>query len=228
MRLRLGLLLLGIIRAATPFHGKCFVGSMRNSKLFLTAAAMLLASSAPSDATKIHLFRSARPHDQPAARQERPEAEPVPYHWSQGAAPKAHWDMVERFGKVGLSPGQYLWSTTLPEGETRVVVDLLTQMAYVYRGDHLVGASTMSSAKTGHITPYGYWSILEKRPFYRSKKYDNAPMPWMERIDNYGIAFHGGVNPGYPASHGCMRLPMKFAEKLYSVTKIGTKVVIEG
>ena len=70
--------------------------------------------------------------------------------------------------------------------------------------------------------------VLEKRPFYRSKKYDNAPMPWMERIDNYGIAFHGGVNPGYPASHGCMRLPMKFAEKLYSVTKIGTRVVIEG
>ena len=54
------------------------------------------------------------------------------------------------------------------------------------------------------------------------------PMPFMERIDDYGIAFHGGVNPGYPASHGCMRLPMKFAEKLYGVTRIGTKVVIEG
>ena len=114
------------------------------------------------------------------------------------------------------------------EGDTRVVVDLLTQMTYVYRGDQLLGASTMSSAKTGHITPYGFWTILEKRPFYRSKKYDNAPMPFMERIDNYGIAFHGGVNPGYPASHGCMRLPMKFAEKLYGVTKVGTKVVIEG
>ncbi len=49
-------------------------------------------------------------------------------------------------------------------------------------------------------------------------------MPFMQRIDEYGIAFHGGVNPGYPASHGCMRLPMKFAEKLYGVTKVGTKV----
>jgi len=78
------------------------------------------------------------------------------------------------------------------------------------------------------VTPYGFWTILEKRPFYRSKKYDNAPMPFMQRIDNYGIAFHGGVNPGYPASHGCMRLPMKFAEKLYGLTKIGSKVIIEG
>jgi len=137
--------------------------------------------------------------------------------------------MVAEFGKVGLRPGQYVWATNVPtEGDTRIVVDLLTQMAYVYRGDALVGASTMSSAKTGHVTPYGYWTILEKRPFYRSKKYDNAPMPWMQRIDDYGIAFHGGVNPGFPASHGCMRLPIKFAERLYSVTKIGTKVVIEG
>lgn len=186
---------------------------------------MLALCSTGSNA-KIHLFGRERGKTRIAAP---PKAESVPYHWTQGAALKAHWDMVSRFGKVGLSPGQYVWAATAPsEGETRVVVDLLTQMTYVYRGNQLIGASTMSSAKTGHITPYGYWSILEKRPFYRSKKYDNAPMPWMERIDNYGIAFHGGVNPGYPASHGCMRLPLKFAQKLYGVTKIGTKVVIEG
>jgi lipoprotein-anchoring transpeptidase ErfK/SrfK len=122
-----------------------------------------------------------------------------------------------------------VWAASTPtEGDTRIVVDLLTQMTYVYRGDRLLGASTMSSARQGHITPYGFWSILEKRPFYRSKKYDNAPMPFMQRIDDYGIAFHGGVNPGYPASHGCIRLPMKFAEKLYAATKVGSKVIIEG
>lgn len=184
---------------------------------------VLAVCSTPADA-KISLFGSHRPK-----AQDRAGPQPVPYHWTQGAAPKAHWDMVAQFGTVGLRPGQYLWATTTPiDGDTRIVVDLLTQMAYVYRGDMLVGASTMSSAKTGHITPYGYWTILEKRPFYRSKKYDNAPMPWMQRIDDYGIAFHGGVNPGFPASHGCMRLPMKFAERLYSVTKVGTKVIIEG
>ncbi len=53
-------------------------------------------------------------------------------------------------------------------------------------------------------------------------------MPWMQRIDEYGIAMHGGATPGYPASHGCIRLPMKFAEKLYGLTKVGSKVVIEG
>jgi lipoprotein-anchoring transpeptidase ErfK/SrfK len=153
----------------------------------------------------------------------------VPYHWTLGNAPQAHKDMVAEFGKLGLKPGEYVWASSIPaEGETRVVVDLLTQMTYVYRGDKLLGASSMSSAKTGHVTPYGNWTILEKRPFYRSKKYDNAPMPFMQRIDDYGIAFHGGVNPGYPASHGCMRLPMKFAEKFYGVTRLGTKVIIEG
>jgi lipoprotein-anchoring transpeptidase ErfK/SrfK len=153
----------------------------------------------------------------------------VPYHWTVGNAPQAHKDMVAEFGKLGLKPGEYVWATAAAaQGDPRIVVDLLTQMTYVYRGEKLLGASSMSSAKTGHITPYGYWTILEKRPFYRSKKYDNAPMPFMQRIDEYGIAFHGGVNPGYPASHGCMRLPMKFAEKLYGVTKVGTKVIIEG
>jgi lipoprotein-anchoring transpeptidase ErfK/SrfK len=199
-------------------------------RTILAIAAAALAPCSTASSAKIHLFGTGRPKGhaqaQPAVQ---PQPQPPPYHWTQGAAPQAHRDLVAEFHRVGLKPGEYVWAATVPsEGDTRVVVDLLTQMAYVYRGDRLVGASTMSSAKTGHITPYGYWSILEKRPFYRSKKYDNAPMPFMQRIDNYGIAFHGGVNPGYPASHGCMRLPMKFAEKLYGVTRIGTKVVIEG
>ena len=197
---------------------------MRILRTLLAGTLALGAINGPAVA-KFHVFGTSRAK----ARSAPAGPQPVPYHWSNGAAPKAHWDMVTQFKKVGLKPGEYVWSATAPPvGEPRVVADLLTQMVYVYRGDKLVGASTMSSAKTGHITPYGFWSILEKRPFYRSKKYDNAPMPFMQRIDDYGIAFHGGVNPGYPASHGCMRLPLKFAEKLYGVTKIGTKVVIEG
>ena len=190
----------------------------------LTAmAAALLAVCSTQSAAKIRLFgRHA-----PAARVVRPQ--PPPYRWTLGAAPKAHRDLVAQFGKVGLAPGQYVWAATVPaQGDTRIVIDRLTQMAYVYRADTLVVAAHVSTAKQGHITPLGQWSILEKRPFYRSKKYDNAPMPFMQRIDSYGIALHGGANPGFPASHGCIRLPMKFAQKLYGVTKIGTKVVIEG
>ena len=153
----------------------------------------------------------------------------IPYLWTLGNAPKAHKDMVATFGKTGLKPGQYFWASSIPtEGDTRVIIDRMTQMAYVYRGDTLVGISTVSTAKQGHITPLGEWKILEKRPLYRSKKYGNAPMPWMERIDEYGIALHGGGTPGYPESHGCIHLPNKFAEKLYGLTRIGTAVIIEG
>jgi lipoprotein-anchoring transpeptidase ErfK/SrfK len=128
-----------------------------------------------------------------------------------------------------MTPGDYVWATSVPtEGESRVVIDLLTQMAYAYRGDTLVGATTISSAKSGMVTPLGFWSVLEKKKFHRSRKYNNAPMPFMQRLDEYGIALHGGANPGYPASHGCVRLPMKFAEKLFALTKVGSKVVIEG
>ena len=145
------------------------------------------------------------------------------------AASRAAFDMFEAFGFKRLKPGQYLWRD-VPDsaGPERVVIGLTDQLAYLYRGDTLVAVATISTGRFDKPSPTGVFSVLDKRPFYRSKKYDNAPMPWMERIDNYGIAFHGGVNPGYPASHGCMRLPMKFAEKLYGVTRIGTKVVIEG
>jgi lipoprotein-anchoring transpeptidase ErfK/SrfK len=153
----------------------------------------------------------------------------APYLWTLGNAPKAHQDMVATFGRVGLKPGEYLWASAAPAaGEPRVVVDRLTQMAYAYKGDALVGAASVSTASKGRVTPLGEWSVLDKRPFYRSKKYNNAPMPFMQRIDEYGIALHGGPNPGYPASHGCIRLPMKFAERLYGLTKVGTKVIVEG
>ena len=159
----------------------------------------------------------------PAAKTE------LPYRWTHGAAPQAYKDMVAGFGRKGLKTGEYLWASAVPaEGDTRIVIDRLIQVAYVYRADKLVGAASVSTARQGRITPLGFWSVLEKRPFYRSKKYDNAPMPFMQRIDEYGIALHGGANPGYPASHGCIRMPMKFAEKLYGLTKVGSKVVIEG
>jgi lipoprotein-anchoring transpeptidase ErfK/SrfK len=158
-----------------------------------------------------------------------PPASTLPYKWTLGNAPQAHTDMVATFGRVGLKPGEYLWAKTIPaEGETRVVIDRLTQMAYVYRADQLVGATTVSTARQGYITPLGEWTILEKRPFYRSRKYDNAPMPFMQRIDDYGVALHGGGTPGRPESHGCIHLPNKFAQKLFGLTKVGSKVVIEG
>ena len=151
------------------------------------------------------------------------------YRWTQGNAPRAIDEMAEVFGKTTLGPGKYVWAADIPEeGDTRLIIDLLTQMAFVYRDDQLIGAAAISSGTGERPTPLGFFSVLEKQRFYRSRKYDNAPMPFMQRIDTYGIALHGGDNPGFPASHGCIRLPYKFAERLFALTELGSKVVIEG
>jgi hypothetical protein len=143
------------------------------------------------------------------------------------AASQARIDMIEAFGDKVLKPGQYLWRN-LPDaaGPERVVISLSDQLAYLYRGGSLIAVAAISTGIEGRNTPTGIFSVLDKRPFYRSKKYDNAPMPWMQRIDEYGIALHGGYNPGYPASHGCIRLPVAFAKRLYSITDLGMPVYI--
>lgn len=142
------------------------------------------------------------------------------------AASQAAFDMFEAFGFKRLKPGQFLWRNVPEGGPERVVISLGDQLAFVYRGNSLVAVAAISTGIEGRDTPTGIFSVLDKRPFYRSKKYDNAPMPWMQRIDQYGVALHGGYNPGYPASHGCIRLPVAFAKKLYSLTDIGTQVYI--
>ena len=143
------------------------------------------------------------------------------------AASQARIDMIDAFGEKVLKPGQYLWRD-VPDaaGPERVVISLSDQLAYLYRGDTLMAVAATSTGRDSKPSPTGIFSVLDKKPFYRSKKYDNAPMPWMQRIDQYGIAMHGGYNPGYPASHGCIRLPVAFAKKLYGVTGIGTPVYI--
>ena len=157
------------------------------------------------------------------------EPAPLPYQWTQGNAPQAHKDMLATFGPLNMRPGEAHWVATMPtEGEAKVVIDILTQRFYVYRGDKLVGVSTISSGKKGDETPLGFWSVKIKKKKGFSRKYDNAPMPFMQMYDEKGIAFHAGPNPGYPASHGCVRLPLKFAERLFGMTKIGTEVIIEG
>ena len=131
------------------------------------------------------------------------------------------------FGPLALKPGDYRWAANVPEaGDTKVVIDLLTQLFYVYRGDQLVGVATISSGKKGRETPLGFWNVMLKQKLGHSRKYENAPMPFMQRIDDYGIALHAGQLPGHPASHGCIRLPAQFAAKLYRVTDIGSEVLI--
>jgi hypothetical protein len=128
---------------------------------------------------------------------------------------------------VDLSPGQFVWRPeTSAEGAVEIVISLPLQMAYVYRGGVLIGASTVSSGREGYETPTGSFEILQKRRVHHSNRYDNAPMPFMQRLTWDGIALHGGAIPGHPASHGCVRLPQAFARNLYAVTSLGAAVHI--
>src|SRR6476660_699579 len=143
------------------------------------------------------------------------------------AASQARMDMLDAFGPKMLKPGQFVWRDVPPSAwSQRVVVSLSDQMAYLYRGDTMVAASTITSGKDSKPTPDGIFSILRKTPMWRSKKYDNAPMPFAQFFDPAGIAMHAGFNPGHAASHGCIRLPMAFAKKLYTTTDVGTPVYV--
>ena len=124
-----------------------------------------------------------------------------------------------------LDPGEYVWNPAgAPEGQIEIVVSIPMQMAYVYRGGQLIGASTVSTGKPGHDTPTGTFTILQKRRTHFSNLYDDAPMPFMQRLTWDGIALHAGQIPGTPASHGCIRLPMAFARTLFGATGLGTRV----
>jgi len=126
-----------------------------------------------------------------------------------------------------LKPGEYWWNPKLsPSGPVMVLVSVPEQMMHVYRNGILIGRSTVSTGSKGNATPGGVFSILEKKQEHYSKKYDNAPMPNMQRLTWTGIAMHSGNLPGYPASHGCIRLPFDFSQLLFSATASGGTVVV--
>jgi lipoprotein-anchoring transpeptidase ErfK/SrfK len=107
-----------------------------------------------------------------------------------------------------------------------ILVSVPEQTMHVYRNGVLIGRSTVSTGSKSHSTPGGIFSILEKKQTHRSKKYDNAPMPYMQRLTWTGIAMHSGALPGYPASHGCIRLPYDFSQLLFKATEKGGTVVV--
>lgn len=126
-----------------------------------------------------------------------------------------------------FKPGDYVWHPEIsPAGPVVVIVSLPEQRMYVYRNGVRIGRSTVSTGKKGYTTPTGMFTILQKKVSHESSIYKGAQMPHMQRLTWTGIAMHAGHLPGYPASHGCVRLPVDFAEKLYSVTRNGTSVII--
>lgn len=127
----------------------------------------------------------------------------------------------------GLKPGQFVWEKRANNTtDLRIVAVLDIQRIYVFDGSTLVAFSTMSSGKKGHATPTGSFPILQKNIDHKSNLYNDAPMPYMQRLTWDGIALHAGHIPGYPASHGCLRLPMPFAKSLFGITKMNQVVTI--
>ena len=107
-----------------------------------------------------------------------------------------------------------------------IVVSLASQRMFVFEDGELWDTSKVSTGKRGKETPAGVFPILQKKVHHRFTLYDDAPMPYMQRLTWDGVALHAGSVPGYPASHGCIRLPRSFAKKLYGVTNFSSTAVI--
>jgi hypothetical protein len=95
-----------------------------------------------------------------------------------------------------------------------------------YDTNGVFAESPVSTGMKGHSTPMGVFSVIQKHKFHHSNIYSGAPMPYMQRITWSGVAMHAGVLPGYPASHGCIRMPMAFAVKMWDWTRMGARVIV--
>ena len=117
-------------------------------------------------------------------------------------------------------------AATQPGSPLKLIVSIRRQRVSVWDGLHKLAESPISSGMSGHETPTGVFSILQKNRVHFSNIYDNAPMPFMQRLTWSGVALHAGALPGYPASHGCIRLPYSFAKQLFELTRIGARVIV--
>jgi hypothetical protein len=113
-----------------------------------------------------------------------------------------------------------------PQGPLQIIISVADQKVSLYDNGALIARSSVSTGTQRHPTPLGVFSVIGKQRWHRSNLYSAAPMPYMQRITWSGIALHAGVLPGYPASHGCIRLTNGFAARLWQLTKRGTRVII--
>ena len=190
------------------------------SPLAITAAVAaapesLLRAPAPTPLPTIAAAAPAAPERAAAPAPVVPAPPPTPaVEAKKPGAPAAEVKPAKKAAKAWSKKG------------VRVLVSIPQQKAYVFEDGALAFTAPVSTGKKGHPTPVGTFRILLKKVHHRSSKYDNAPMPYMQRLTNYGIALHAGHVPGYPASHGCIRLPRGFAKTLYGLTDSSTRVTI--
>ncbi|MEH2608420.1 L,D-transpeptidase [Bradyrhizobium sp. AZCC 1693] len=172
----------------------------------LTAAGTLVAAPQADAATMFYWQDSDPGYYRPA-----PVAQP---HKPKARRPSA---------KAGAAIKE---ANAKPHGPLIIAVSIEQQKVRIYDSNGLFAESPVSTGMKGHSTPMGVFSVIQKHKMHRSNIYSDAPMPYMQRITWSGVAMHAGVLPGYPASHGCIRMPMAFAVKMWNWTRMGARVIV--
>jgi len=154
------------------------------------------------------------------------QAAPFYYRWAPGF--RYHWEP-----QWYRSPRKHVHReretphrSSAARAPLLIAISIAQQEAKIYSGTTEIATTPVSTGVPDHPTPMGVFAVIQKQVYHESNLYSAAPMPHMQRITWSGIALHGGVVPGHPASHGCIRLPRDFATKLYGMTKLGTRVVV--
>ena len=143
--------------------------------------------------------------------------------------PQATGQMQVDSDGLTLTAGEFAWlpgSDANSNAPVTFLVSLRDQRGYLYRDGRRIAVTTVSTGRPGHDTPTGVFPIMSKEKMHHSSRYENAPMPWMQRLTDWGHALHAGNVRPTPASHGCVRLPAEFARQLYLLTRPGDLVVI--
>ncbi len=161
-----------------------------------------------------------------------PQAKAAIYYWEDSApvvihpAPKPQQPHAKPFRHGDRGSGFVLEKESKPQGPLIISISIGQQKLRLYDANGLFAETPISTGMPGHPTPMGVFSVIQKQKFHRSNIYSGAPMPFMQRITWSGVAMHAGVLPGYPASHGCIRMPMGFAVKMYGWTRMGARVIV--
>ena len=146
--------------------------------------------------------------------------------WSGTASAQSHRQHGQQARQQHTRPAAVRVEPRPPQGPLLALVSIGSQRLHVYDRNGLLTTSPISSGKRGHESPQGVFSIIEKKEEHFSNLYDDAEMPWMQRLTWSGVAFHAGALPGYPASKGCFRLPHGFAQSWFDMTRLNTRVIV--
>ena len=133
---------------------------------------------------------------------------------------------IEKNEKKKAAVAEKKDTSAKPQGALIIAISINRQQVKIYDDNGVFAEAPVSTGMRGHPTPMGVFSVIQKQKWHHSNIYSGAPMPYMQRITWSGIAMHAGVLPGYPASHGCIRMPEAFAIKMYGWTRMGARVLV--